>query len=297
MKRILTFILVASLLTTITESCKKKKTDPAPTVVFLAPTSAMNRVAMLEDFTGVRCGYCPDGHVRAKAILDANPGKFVIIATNANLYANPSAGWADFTTLAGTAIDAQARPAGYPAGTMNRMACTTLGATPMNAAYSAITMGRDQWSKAATAVMAMSAPVNIGAKATFDAATRKLTVKVDLYYTATETVPNNINVALLQDKLLATQSNYTFGANPNLNYEENHVLRDMITSGNFGETISEATTTGSKVTKSYTYTVPADYHGTSVTGGGAVVVADLKVVVYVDRGQLEILNALQVDVQ
>ncbi len=294
MKRILSFILVATLLTTATQSCKKKKADDPVVPVFLASTSPSNRVAMLEDFTGVRCGYCPDGHVRAKAILDANPGKFIIIATNANLYAVPQPGWADFTTLAGTAIDAQAKPSGYPAGTMNRATCASVGATPMNAALSLITMDRGQWSKAATAIMAMPAPVNIGAKATFDAATRKLTVLVDLYYTAAETVPNNINVALLQDKLMAKQSGGL--PDPN-NYEENHVLRDMITPGNWGAAISEATTVGAKVSKTYTYTVPADYHGTAVTGGGAVVVDNLKVVVYVSRGQLEIINALEIDVQ
>lgn len=276
------------------QSCKKKETTVPTPVEFLASTSPSNRIALLEDFTGVRCGYCPDGHVKAKAILDANPGKFIIIATHANLYATPAAGWANFTTTQGTAIDAQAKPAGYPAGTMNRADAISLGASPANASLSKITMYRDQWSKAATKVMTMPAPVNIGAKATFDAASRKLTVKVDLYYTTGETVPNNINVALLQDHLMSKQSGGT--PDPN-NYEQNHVLRDMITSGNFGEPITEATATGSKVSKTYTYTVPADYHGTAVTGGGAVIVDNLSVVVYVSRQQLEIINALQVDVK
>ena len=71
----------------------------------------------------------------------------------------------------------------------------------------------------------------------------------------------------------------------------------MLTPGNWGETITEPTTTGSKVSKTYTYTVPADYNGTSVEGGDAVVIDDLKVVVYVTRGQLEILNAVSVDVK
>lgn len=299
MKRFLSLALAATMLTTASLSCKKKTTvDPTPSpAAFMASTTPSNRIAVLEDFTGVRCGYCVDGHVRAKAILDANPGKFIVIATHANLYAKPTAGWADFTTTAGTAIDAQAKPSGYPAGTMNRMPCTTMGTTAMSA-QSTITMGRGEWSKAATAVMGMSAPVNLGASATFDATSRKLTIKVDLYYTAAETSTNNLCVALLQDKLLATQSNYTAGAqNPTPNYEQNHVLRDMITTGSFGEPITETTAVGSKVSKTYTYTVPADYHGTTVTGGGAVDIANCKVVAYVTRGQFDILNAIEIPIK
>ena len=298
MKRILSFLVVATALTLVIQSCKKKSTTTTtPPVAFMASTTPSNRVAVLEDFTGVRCGYCTDGHDRAKAILDANPGKFIIIATNAGSYAAPSNGWADFTTVQGNAINAQAKPAGYPAGTMNRMPCATLGVNPMNAGLSTITMDRGQWAKAAAAVMATPAPVNIGASATFDNASRKLTVKVDLYYTAAET-GNNINVGLLQSKLLATQSNYTPGQpNPTPNYEENHVLRDMITSGNFGEPITETQAVGTKISKTYTYTVPNDYHGTTVNGGGAVVIANCSVVVYVSRGTLDILNAVEIPIK
>ena len=116
MKRILSFLVVATALTLVIQSCKKKSTTTTtPPVAFMASTTPSNRVAVLEDFTGVRCGYCTDGHDRAKAILDANPGKFIIIATNAGSYAAPSNGWADFTTVQGNAINAQAKPAGYPA--------------------------------------------------------------------------------------------------------------------------------------------------------------------------------------
>ena len=292
------FIYCLSIASLIFSGCTKKEEPKVePGEEFLASTTPMNRVAVLEDFTGVRCGYCPDGHIRAKAVADANPGKFIIIATHANQYANPVSGWANFTTTEGTAIDAQAKPAGYPAGTINRMKCTELGVNAMGP-NSLITMDRGQWAPAANKAMTLTAPVNIGAKATFDPASRLLTVKVDLYYTSAETVPNNINISLLQDHLLSTQADYSIPS-PYLayNYEQNHVLRDMITNGNFGETITEPTTLGSKISKIYTYTVPQDYNGSGVEGGGAVVVDNLKIVIFVTRGQLEILNALSIDVK
>jgi len=282
------FIALSVLFT----ACKKEetKTDDA-SVEFLAGTAPQNRVAILEDFTGVRCTYCPDGHVRAKAVLDANPGKFIVMAVHAGSYATPATGWADFTTAYGSALVTQAKVAGFPAGTVSRMLCSDLAVTPQIAGGYA--MSRGSWAAAAGKVFAMTAPVNLGAKATFDAASRVLTVKVDLYYTSAETAQNNLNVVLLQDHLFSKQ----IGGTPDPNkYEQNHVVRDFIT-GQWGEVIAGSKAVGTKVSKTYKYTVPADYHGTAVEGGGAVVIDNLKVVAFVAQGQTNILNAIEVDVQ
>lgn len=63
-------------------SCQKEdKTATAfytDNVDFMASKTKQNRVCLLEDFCGVRCDFCPDGHARAKAIAEANPGKFII---------------------------------------------------------------------------------------------------------------------------------------------------------------------------------------------------------------------------
>lgn len=292
MKKITYALSVAALALFLFSGCGE--TEEKPVVEqeeFLASTAPSNMVAVLEDFTGVRCGYCPDGHVKAKAVADANPGKFIILAVHAGSYATPAAGWANFTTNFGNALVTQAKVAGFPAGTINRKLCSELGVTPQIA--NGYAMSRGSWATAANKVFTMPAAVNIGAKATFDAATRKLTVKVDMYYTTEEAGPNNLNVLLLQDHLFSKQS----GGTPNSNsYEQNHVVREFIT-GQWGEPITEARTQGAKVTKTFTYTVPQDYHGTNVEGGGAVVVDDLKVVAFVAQGQTNILNAVEVDVK
>lgn len=293
--RKITYLLSAFALTAVLfTSCEKevvKNDDNNNQAEFLAPTTPQNRVGVLEDFTGVRCGYCPDGHVKAKAVADANPGKFIIMAVHAGPYATPASGWANFTTAFGSALVAQASVSGYPAGTINRMLCSELGVTPQKP--NGYAMSRSFWATAANKVFTMASPVNVGAKATYDPATRLLTVKVDLYYTSEESAQNNLNVALLQDHLFSAQSGG--GANSS-NYEQNHVLRHFLT-GQWGEVITESKTTGSKVSKTFTYTVPEDYNGTAVTGGGAVVIDNLKVVAFVAQGQTNILNAVEVDVK
>jgi hypothetical protein len=258
---------------------------------FLASSVPSNRVAVLEDFTGVRCGYCPDGHVRAKAIEVANPGKFIVIAVHGGSFAAPQAGWANLTTAYGQSLITQAKVSGYPAGSVSRILCSELGVAPQMSGGSA--MSRSSWATAASKVMAMSAPVNLGANITFDEATRKLTIKVDLFYTAEQTSENRLNVALLQDHIFTKQS----GGTPNSNsYEQNHVLRDLIT-GQWGVEITETKTKGAIVSKVFTYTVPADYNGATLPpGGGSVVVKDLKIVAFVTKGKTDILNAIQLPV-
>lgn len=291
MRKITYLLSAVAIFAVLLSSCKKEETPAADNTEFLASTSPQNRVSVLEDFTGVRCGYCPDGHVRAKAVADANPGKFIILAVHAGSYATPATGWANFTTAYGNALVAQAKVAGFPAGTINRMLCSDLGVAPQIAGGYA--MSRGSWGTAAGKVFAMAAPVNIGAKATFDAGSRLLTVKVDMYYTSEETAQNNLNVVLVQDGLFSKQSG---GLPDGNNYEQNHVVRDFIT-GQWGEVIGGSKAAGTKVSKTFTYTVPADYHGTTTEGGGAVVIDNLKVVAFVAQGQTNILNAVEVDVQ
>jgi hypothetical protein len=260
-------------------------------VTFLAPTTKMKRVALLEDFTGVRCGFCPDGHVRAKAIADANPGKFIIMAVHGGSFAAPQTGWANFTSKYGASLISFAKVSGYPAGTISRTLCSELGVTPQIAGGYA--MSRGSWGLAASKIFEMDAPVNIGATATFDEATRKLTIKVDLYYTAAETKENRINVALLQNGIMSRQS----GAPDPNNYEQNHVLRDLVT-GLWGEVITEEKKEGAKISKTFTYDVPEDYNGAVIPpGGGKVVIKDLKLVVFVAQGQNNILNAIEIAVK
>jgi len=277
-------------------SCSKEATTTSTTPVvqgetFLASTTMGSRTALLEDFTGVRCGYCPDGHVRAEAARKAlGKEKFIIMCVHGGSYAAPAAGWANFTTNFGTALINQSSVTGYPAGTMNRLIAADLGATPQKTG--GIAMGRSDWDPAGRFVNTMFAPANIGTSATFDSVSRELTVKVDVYYVANETKPNNINVALLQSKLMAKQSG---DPTPNDLYSEDHVLRHLIT-GQWGEPITENKVEGTKLSKTFKYIVPADYNGITVTGGGAVVIENCTVVAFITRDKVDVLNAAETSI-
>lgn len=279
MKKIIWLFL--GLFIILSAACKKEDQVKDE---FLASTTLQKKAAVLEEFTGVRCGYCPDGHAIGQALLDNNPGKVVLVNVHTGSYAEPQSGWPNFTTPFGSALLSQSGVSGFPAGTMNRHKFT---GSQYNVQSNGLAMGRGGWTAAAQTIMQEDAPVNIGAKATYDATTRLLTVKVDLYYTAAETTANNINVALLQNGIIGKQSG---GGDT---YVHNHMLRAFVT-GQWGDPVPAASTAvGSKYTKTFTYTVPNDINGATIPpGGGAIDMSKCDIAVYVARGQVEILNGI-----
>ncbi len=241
----------------------------------LVTTTPQNRNVVLEEYTGIHCQYCPQGHQIAEGILADNPGKVVLINIHQGSFAVPGSGEPDFRTSFGDALAGQTGLTGYPSGTVNRHVYADWGANTA--------LGRDKWTAAAGRILAMPSPVNIGVSSSFNAGTRLLTVTVELYYTANSAQSTNyINVALLQSNILGPQT----GGGMGNNYVHKHMLRHLIT-GQWGDAVT-TTTSGTFVTRTYTYTVPASY--TSVPCD----IANCDIAVFVTESHQEILNGTQV---
>ncbi len=71
-------------------------------------TTPENKKVILEEFTGVNCVYCPQGHVIANNIKNANPNNVFLINIHQGSFATPGAGQPDFRTSFGNAIANQA---------------------------------------------------------------------------------------------------------------------------------------------------------------------------------------------
>jgi Secretion system C-terminal sorting domain/Outer membrane protein Omp28 len=219
--------------------------------------SPANKVVVLEEFTGIHCGYCPQGHVIAQGILDANSGNVVLINIHAGGYAVPSAGEPDFRTPFGTAIAGQSGLYGYPAGTVNRH---YFGHSQTGSAAGSTALSRTQWTADANTILAQSSYVNVAIQASVDSITRIATIHVQAYYTGASSQSTNfLNLVMLQDKTYGPQSG---GVTP---YEHNHRLVDMIT-GQWGDTIFN-TTSGSLYDSVFTYTIPADHNSIPIELG------------------------------
>jgi len=236
-------------------------------------TDPENKNVVLEEFTGIHCVYCPEGHAIAQAIYDAHPDDVVLINIHTGGYAAPGSGEPDFRTPWGAAIAAQSGLVGYPAGTVNRHLF------PGWSQGSGTAMSRGQWNGAANQIMAESSYLNVGAVATITPATRELSVDVEVYYTGDSPEPTNLlNVAILQNNILGPQT----GGGSGNNYNHMHMLRHLVTD-QWGVEISE-TTEGSLYSNTFTYTIPEDYNDVQV------VLEDLDIVVFVTESHQEVVS-------
>lgn len=217
-----------------------------PTFVSTQPS---NKNVVLEEYTGINCGYCPDGHKRANQFAAANPGRVVLINIHQGSFAgnNP-----DYKTEWGNALAGQTGLTGYPSGTINRRIFS--GTTTA--------LNRGDWASKGAIVLAEPSFVNVAARAQVDADTRLLTVTVEVYYTAdAETSTNKLNVAILQNEVVGPQTG--MAANPDYvvgtQYRHMHMLRHLLT-GQWGDLLSHEGTgvipAGTFFTKTYTYTLP-----------------------------------------
>jgi hypothetical protein len=244
-------------------------------------TSPENKNIILEEYTGITCGYCPDGHKIGQALHDANPNDVFLVNIHTGGYASPQGPGTDFRVDPfGANLGAQTGLTGYPSGTVNRHIFSG----------SSTALGRSVWGSSSTQLLSQSSPVNVGVQASVDMATNLLTVEVEVYYTGSQTVTSNmLNVVVVQNNIEGPQSG---GASlnpasmlPNGNYNHNHMLRHMMT-GNWGEMINDISQ-GSLYTKQYTWDMPADINGVSLDPTNIAVIA------FVAEGQQEILSGTE----
>ena len=219
-------------------------------------TTPENRNVVLEEFTGIYCGFCPDGHKRAAELYDANPGDVVLINIHAGSYANPNGGDPDYRTDFGTSLVNQSGVCGFPAGSVNREYFPNYFQVDNqgNACGTEPTaQSRGSWAVTGPIVLGQASPVNVAAEATLDLSTGKLTVVAEAYYTGNGNgASHKLSVAVLQDGLVGPQSGSAANpdqVNPDGTYNHNHMLRHLMT-GQYGVAVTP-TTMGSFFTETF----------------------------------------------
>ncbi len=231
-----------------------------------------NRTVLIEEFTGTRCGYCPDGHRRADSIVAAYPDIIYIINVHAGSFAD------HYKTNVGSLLNNYFYVSSYPSGILNREVVKE-GETykyPFN---------RGAWGYIAEQIFKEPSYVNIAAKTVINTVTRKLTCEVQAHFTNKSKAANGknyIHIAILQDNIWGPQNNgkkyYPEKWDDSLNqYQHNHMLRELIL-GVDGENmggISEGTT----YQKTFTYDIPLKISNEDM------VLEDLYVLVFITEGE------------
>lgn len=165
-------------------------------------TQQQKRKVLLEEFTGYTCQFCPDGHKKADQLVAGNPGNVFVINIHHGSYSTPASGKINFQTSFGGGLLNQSGLTGFPAGTINREVFPSYSMSSGSTA-----MSRSYWTSAANTVMNEDSYVNVALQATINSTTRELVVDVEVYYTGNSPQgTNKLNVALIQDGIMETQS-------------------------------------------------------------------------------------------
>jgi len=229
----------------------------------IVDTVPQNKKAVLEEFTGIHCVFCPDGHYIAQQIKNLYYEDVSLINLHTGGYASPNQGEPDFRIMESDSIAAISNLAGYPAGTVNRhqFPMTQGGGTAMS---------RGDWLDAVQDIISQPAYLNVGTQVIHDTTNNVLVVDVEVYYTDSTPVDgfgfspvNYINVALTQDSVVGpqtgAQSYNPAGIVPGPwqpSYSHQHMLRDMVT-GQWGDPITNGSQTlpGYFVFRRYIYEI------------------------------------------
>ncbi|MFZ4399811.1 MAG: Omp28-related outer membrane protein [Bacteroidales bacterium] len=245
-----------------------------------AATVAYKKV-LLEEYTGIYCQYCPDGHKKANDYKALHPNDVFVINIHQGSYANQTGSDPNFKTSFGDALAAQTGLTGYPAATVNRhvFSPATVTATSDRAAWP--TMG-DQ-------ILATPTYANATVTASVNYTTRLLTVNTTANYIANGPALNMMNVALIQNNVEGPQTGAaTWNPGqvlPNGKYNHGHMLRHLLT-GQWGDSIT-VTTSGTVRTKTYTYTLPASINSVNLD------IYNIEVIAFVTEGKQEVITGAE----
>lgn len=219
---------------------------PGATFAWNVSTTPTHQSALIEEFTGIHCPNCPDGHRMAAEISAIHP-EVHSVAIHAGGYAEHRPSEPDFVTAVGTAIHGHFEASSYPSGVVSRQQ-TRYG----------LVIGRSDWGGASRDVMQQTSPVNIWSSASYDEATRTVTLDVECYFTYDMTDPR-INVMMLQSEILGPQSGGQLGNE----YPHRHMLRARLTDNDLGDVIDKKTK-GEYWSRQFVYTIPTDINSVPV---------------------------------
>lgn len=213
-------------------------------------TTAAKRVVLVEEFTGIKCPNCPEASHFAHALSKgAYKDKMILVSVHAGNLAKPNGSGdftADYRTDVGTALWTAFQLDHVPVASINR---TLEGGVHW--------LEKGLWEGRIAEEAAKPAEVKIDITATYNDANRNLSVSVNNEFLVDGTTNENLLVYLIEDAIVSPQDS---AGEHVLDYEHKDMLRASLNTI-WGENLSTtAISTGTKIAKQYSYTVPANYN-------------------------------------
>ena len=231
------------LLTGFFTACQEK----GPNINFNAPPAAATdttytqpietaqaRQVLVEEFTGVKCPNCPDGHAVLRSLQTSFPNQVNIVSYQAYNSAQTEPikdeTRRDNRTQAATEIST-AIYGGIPS-----LPTAGIDRAPL---AGALLNSRSLWPTITETRSKLATPINLTITTAYDAATRQVTATVRMAYTQAVSQPHRLSLALTEGNIVDAQE---YPDSVSLDYEHEHVFREFLTS-NTGDDILNTMTT------------------------------------------------------
>ena len=210
----------------------------------LTDTLPHNKNAVIEEFTAVRCYYCPSGHALLDSIIDGNPGRIIPVAMYpSNVTGTLTLPYAGSPDLRRTFVNAfftipfvHDSIRFFPGAFVNRRQWNPLRRE----------QSRETWRQHTDTILNEKSPLNIGMASVYQQSSSTLAVDVEVYLTDTVNSACTLYVMLTEDSLVAEQ------LNGGVDYIHNHVFREALTL-QWGDTLFLQANKGAFYTKHYVF--------------------------------------------
>lgn len=213
--------------------------------------TTFQRKVLLEEYTGFRCGNCPEATEVAHNLKEKYQSSLILLSIHAGGYAKPTSTYTyDFRTTIGNELDAffGMSAAGNPDGMVNRLGYPT----------GSHILREGEWEGAIIQALKTKPVCTLSLEPTYNEATRTINVKIKVKYIAEGTPNHHLCVYIAEDSIVQYQRDDRL-SDPNVfDYVHNNVLRAGITS-TWGEQLSPtAIQSNTMFTKEYSYQIPQD---------------------------------------
>lgn len=222
--------------------------------------TTLKRRILLEDYTGHTCGNCPSAALTAATVKSTFGSQVYIMAVHAGFFAEPYGGGnkftSDYRTEVGEEWNTDFAVTGNPKGMVSRVEYN-----------SATVLDPSAWNSAASILSGDSPLFDIQMESEFSESENSFSLTVGSYIVNDISGNYNLSVCLIEDSIIDWQKNYDPGGDPAYaspeeeNYIHQHMLRDNINSGTYGENIITGSALGDTwVITSYDYTLDSEWN-------------------------------------
>ncbi len=202
-----------------------------------ASTQVEKKKAIIEEFTGVKCTYCPKGNAVASGIENSYPGNAFVVSyhPSSQNFCVPFEGDENLGRNWPVPILSYSGSNFMPSAMVNRRRFDE-----------GLSLSRGLWEISALMIMTESSPCNVGFISKYDIETKTLTVDAEVYFTTAVEDNFTVTVVLMQDSIVTKQSG---GGD---HYVHKKTFREGLTDV-WGDPITEETGKGALIERRYSF--------------------------------------------